>query len=208
MKTEKNIAAKISDEKIISDKMVLLFFSLLFSVFIMFMFLIPKYEQMKINNMGIELTSETLASKGDIVIKLASFNRTYRDINETEINKMYNLLPDSNNFEEHLANIDKLAKINGILIKNISFLEHKKEKKADADADKNNLKTIDVSLSVKSDFPSFMLFLDSLEKSIPIVNIKNMSIAKNEEEDKNNNLENIKIDENIEAEIGLSFYHL
>ena len=199
MKTEKNITAKISGKKIVSDKMVLLLLSLFFSALIMFLFLIPQYEQMKINNMEIELTNETLTSKGDIVIKLASFNRTYKDINETEINKMYNLLPDSNNFEEHLANIDKLAKINGILITDISFLEHKEQKKQSADTNKNNLKTADISFSIESDFPSFMSFLYSLEKSIPTVDIKDMSIAKNKKGDK---------DENIGAEIELSFYHL
>lgn len=208
MKTEKNITARINGKKIISDKMVLLFLSLFFSALIMFIFLVPQYEQMKIKEMEIELAKETLESKRDIVIKLASFNRTYKDINETEINKMYNLLPDNNNFEEHLASIDKIARINGILIKDISFSEHQKQKKQSANIDENSLKIANISLSVKSDFPNFISFLNSLEKSIPTVNIKDISIVKNKAENKDNNLENVKIDENIGAEIELSFYHL
>lgn len=208
MKTEKNIAERISNKKVISDKMILLFFSLLFSVFIMFTFLIPKYEQMKINEMEIELIERTLASKEEIFVKLASFNRTYKDISEKDINKMYNLLPDSNNFEEHLANIDRLAKINGILIKDISFLEDKKQKDSDANSHKNNLKITNVSFSLESKFPNFMSFLDSLEKSIPAVNVKNLSITKNEKNDGGNDPENARIDRSIEAEVSLSFYHL
>ena len=97
--TNKNIPAIPTErigEKRISNRMVLLFFSLSFSVAIMFIFLIPKYEETKIKEIEIELIQKTLESKRDIFIKITSFNRTYRDISETEINKMYNLLPDEN----------------------------------------------------------------------------------------------------------------
>ena len=170
----------------------------------MFMFLIPQYEQTKIKEMEIELIRKTLESKRDIFIKIASFNRTYKDVSEIEINKMYDLLPDNNNFEEHLANIDKLAKRNGILVKNISFSEHKKQ--GGLPVDKSDLEIAEISFSTESSFPNFMSFLDSLEKNIPLVNIDGISITKKDES--SDKSEGAIIDNNIEAETRLLFYHL
>lgn len=204
MRTDENIVVRRNKEKIVSDKMILLFFSLLFSITIMFIFLIPQYEQTKIKEMEIELIRKTLESKRDIFIKIASFDRTYKDMSETEINKMYDLLPDNNNFEEHLANINKLAKRNGILVKNISFSEH--EKQGSLAVNKSNLETAEISFSTESSFPNFMSFLSSLEKNIPLVNIDRISITKkNEGGDKS---EGVIIDNNIETEIRLLFYYL
>lgn len=204
MRTDENIVVRRNKEKIVSDKMILLFFSLLFSITIMFIFLIPQYEQTRIKEMETELIRKTLESKRDIFIKIASFDRTYKDMSETEINKMYDLLPDNNNFEEHLANIDKLAKRNGILIKNISFSEHKKQ--GGLAVNKSNLETAEISFSAESSFPNFMSFLSSLEKNIPLVNIDRISITKkNENGDKS---EGVIIDNNIETEIKLLFYYL
>lgn len=204
MRTDENIVVRRNKEKIVSDKMILLFFSLLFSITIMFIFLIPQYEQTRIKEMETELIRKTLESKRDIFIKIASFDRTYKDMSETEINKMYDLLPDNNNFEEHLANIDKLAKRNGILIKNISFSEH--EKQGGLTVNKSNLETAEISFSAESSFPNFMSFLSSLEKNIPLVNINRISITKkNESRDKS---EGVIIDNNIETETRLLFYYL
>jgi len=206
MKIEKNIPTEKIGEKRVPDRMILLLFSLSFSMIILFMFLIPQYEQMKIKEMEIELIKKTLESKREIFIKIASFNRDYRDISETEINKMYDLLPDENNFEEHLANIDKLAKLNGILVKDISFSEHKEQ--LGLGFNETNFKTANASFFIKSDFSNFMSFLNSLEKSIPTVNIKKMSITKDEKRGGNENSENTRINESIEVEIEMSFYYL
>jgi len=203
MRTDENIVAGRNEKKIVSNRMILLFFSLLFFVIIMFMFLIPQYEQTRIKEMEIELIRKTLESKRDIFIKITSFNRTYEDMSETEINKMYDLLPDNNNFEEHLANIDKLAKRNGILVKNISFSEHKKQ--GVLPVNKNDLEIAGISFSTESNFPNFMSFLDSLEKNIPLANIDELSITKKESGDES---EGAIIDNNIEAETKLLFYHL
>lgn len=200
MEIKKNIPTERIGEKRIPSRIILLLFSLSFSIAIMFLCLIPQYEQMQIKEMEIKLTQETLASKENIFTKIASFNRTYKDISETEINKMYNLLPDENNSEEHLANIDKLAKLNGILIKDISFSEHREQLGSNTNED--TFKTAHIFFSVRSDFPSFMSFLSSLEKSIPTASIKNISITKGETS------EDIEINEDIEAEIEMAFYHL
>ena len=204
MRIDEDIAMERNREKIVSGKMILLFFSLLFSVTIMFVFLVPQFEQTKIKEMEIELTNKTLESKRDTFIKIDSFNRTYKDISKTEINKMYDLLPDDNNFEEHLANIDKMAKRSGISIQNISFPERKTQ--AGSTVNKDNFKIAEISFSTKSNFLNFMSFLSSLEKNIPITNIESISIIKKDENDDDS--EDVMIDNNIETKTKLLFYHL
>ena len=202
-----NIGEIKSSQKTVSKGIVFLFVSLAISLIIFFVFSFPEYKKMKIMEFEIGLIKDNLISRENTNQKIKSFNEKYKNIKTKDIDKVRSLMSDQNNFEEHLANINNSAKANGILIDDFSITEL-----ANSDS---KFKIIEVDFFAKGAFSNFYLFLDSLEKNIPLLDLKKLKIEKNKtrimEITEEGTEEVVEIKESpliLEYDITLSFYYL
>ena len=202
-----NIGEIKSSQKTVSKGIVFLFVSLAISLIIFFVFSFPEYKKMKIMEFEIGLIKDNLISRENTNQKIKSFNEKYKNIKTKDIDKVRSLMSDQNNFEEHLANINNSAKANGILIDDFSITEL-----ANPDS---KFKIIEVDFFAKGAFSNFYLFLDSLEKNIPLLDLKKLKIEKNKtrimEIIEEGTEEVVEIKESpliLEYDITLSFYYL
>ena len=204
-KLENYKIAKIkSSQKIISKEAVFLVVSLIISLAVFFSLALPEYKKMKVAELEINLIKDNLKSRESTINKIENFNKKYKDIKNKDLDKASSLLSDRNNFEEHLSIIDNTAKTNGILIDNFSITESsnsisKSDDLSKEDSNTSKFKTVEISFSAKGSFSGFFLFLDSLEKSIPLVDFKELRIKKNETEEETVETEETEIVE-IEVE--------
>ncbi len=210
-----NIGEVKSSQKIVSKEMVFLFVSLAVSLIIFFVFSFPEYKKMKVMELEIGLIKDNINYRENTAKKIKNFNEKYKDVKTKDIDKISSLLSDRNNFEEHLANINNSARANGILIDDFLVAESTESDSV--------FKTVEVNFSAKGVFSNFFLFLDSLEKSIPLTDLNKLKIKKNEIEDEKivKTETETKIEEGMEEgieienvpivleyDITLSFYYL
>lgn len=190
--------------KKISAEITLLLGSLAVSLIIIFAFTAPAYKQMKITEAEIGLMEKNIASKIDISKKISDFNLTYKNLSERNLRKINSLLPQKNNFEEHLASIDYLASPYPITINDFSVIEQKDGKNTEAEnyfVKNDNLKIVKISFLAEGSFSSFMPFFNALEQNIPLINLNSLDITKKEDGGK------YKKDD-LAYEIEYQFYYL
>jgi len=187
-KLENYKIAKIkSSQKIISKEVIFLAVSLAVSLAVFFVFLLPEYKKMETVKFEKDLIKDNLKSREKTADKIEDFNKKYKDVEKKDLDKINNLLSDRNNFEEHLSYIDNFAKTNGILINDFTVTE---TSESDSDSESNNISNdilfemVEINFSAKGTFSNLVSFLDSLEKNIPLVNLKKLNIKKNETEGK------------------------
>ena len=109
-------------EKNISNKVAILFSMLILSVVVIFFLASPEFERMKLIKLEKEIVSDNLELKKDMINRIAKFNKTNKGLDDDDLKKIYNLLPDDSSLNKQMASIDKFATSggNGILIKNLS----------------------------------------------------------------------------------------
>jgi len=184
MDTDKDIHyydyADRKSERSVSNKIALLFLSLILSLIIIFTLVSSEYKQMKLMKLEEEIMKDNLKLRENMIDRIASFNKTNKDLDDEDLEKIYNLLPDNDNFEGHLANINNFAISNRILIKEFSISGDKGVKPNEPQKNErvSNLKKFQINFSLSGNFLDFMSFLDSVEKNIPLVDLKSLDIAK------------------------------
>jgi|GEM_PF-5612643 len=167
-------------ERSVSNKIALLFLSLILSLIIIFTLVSSEYKQMKLMKLEEEIMEDNLKLRENMISRIASFNKTNKDLDDEDLEKIYNLLPDDDNFEGHLANINNFAISNRILIKEFSVNSDKGAKPNEPQKNESvsNLKKFQINFSLSGNFLDFMSFLDSVEKNIPLVDLKSLNITK------------------------------
>ena len=202
-----NIGKIKFSQKVVLRGAIFLFVSLTVSLIIFFVFSFPEYKKMKTMELEIGLIKDNINSRESTVKKIKDFNEKYKDVKTKDVDKISSLLSDRNNFEEHLANINNSAKANGILIDDFLVAEFTESDSV--------FKTVEVKFSAKGAFSNFILFLGSLEKNIPLVDLNKLKIEKNKMEDRKiveiETEEGVKIEASpvtLKYDITLSFYYL
>ena len=214
MYTDEQIEVHRNPNKGIPMEIKLPFLSLAASLIIIFVFAVPKYKEVKMAEIQVGLIEKNIELKEDVVKKITNYNEINKDLRDEDIEKFSKLLPKENNIEEHLANIGNLAIINRVVIDDFSVQKSNKSAKMVVGGKTLNLNVVNAEFSSYGSFIDTMLFLDCLEKSIPLININKLEISEKEKDknDKNgeNNEEDKGADENVRmgSNINFSFYYL
>ena len=198
-------------KKSISSKIAILFSALIFSAIAVFLLVSPEFERMKLIKLEKEIVSDNLELKKDMIDRIARFNKTNKGLDDDDLEKIYNLLPDDSNLNRQMASINKFATSggNGILIKGFSASEAKNlvSNKSQNNKDVSDLKEAHFDLSLSGSFEEFMSFFDSIEKNIPLIDVESLNITRekikdeeNEEESGGKNM--------LDCEVVFSLYHL
>lgn len=177
----------------ILNKIVILFLSLVFSVAVIFILVSPEFKRMKLMKLEKETITGNLKLKRNMINRIVKFNKTNKDLDDNDLKKIYNLLPDDDNFIRQIASINKFAVSggNGILIKEFSASKAKSSVSNKLQNGKNvpDFKETSLNFSFSGSFMEFMSFFDHIEKNIPLIDVESLNItkekAKNENESKN-----------------------
>lgn len=194
----------------------LLLLSFVFSLILVFVFVVPKYRQMEISKEQIKLIQENIESKNSVLEKVKDYNEKNKTIREVDLKKFNSLLSERNNVEKYIADINKMANTSGSRVNIGKFsISNPRFVKSPVRNSSLDLRATDVSFSVLGDFDNLMSFLDSIEKNVPLMELSSLNIRKTKRENltesKIENKEGGKADAEIvfvEAAVVLSFYYL
>ncbi len=198
-------------EKNISSKMAILFSALILSMVIIFFLASPEFERMKLIKLEKEMVNDNLKLKNNLIDRIAKFNKTNKNLDDDDLKKIYNLLPDDSSLNKQMASVNKFATSggNGILIKDFSASEAKSSasNKSRNKGDVSDFKETHFDLSLSGSFEEFMSFFDSVEKNIPLMDIESLNIVrektKDEESEEESGGKNM-----LDCEVVFSLYHL
>jgi len=197
----------------------LLFAALVFSLVIIYVLVLPQYKQSKIVKEQIRLNQESIELKKTALMKIKSYNRINQKIEEKDLEKFQNLLQRKNNFESYLASINKIANTSESRV-SLSDFSTDEPKPAVFSKEENisGLQAVKIGFTAKGNFDNFMSFLNSLEKSVPLMELNSLSLSniteKDEAENEAENEGEIKSEEVIEtnifvkSNIEISFYYI
>ncbi len=197
----------------------LLLAALVFSLVMVYIFAAPQHKQAKIVKEQIRLNQKNIELKKSALEKIKNYNETIKEPEEKGLEKFKNLLQEKNNFESYLASINKIANTSESRV-GLSGFSISESKSADISFGKiSGLQMVEISFTAKGDFDSFMSFLNSLEKSAPLMNLSSLDISDITEKDDESKKEvetetEVKPEEIIETNIliesnvKMAFYYI
>lgn len=126
-----------------------------------------------------------LAMVANIQSKKDELLKQFSEIKDIDKNKVNTVLPTSLDFVKLISEIDSVAKSQGILIDRISLTElgsSSGDSVADA-APLKPYKSAVVGFSFVTSYDKFKVFLDTMERSMRILDIRTIKISPNEKSD-------------------------
>ncbi len=190
----------------IPKEIAFLVLTLIFSSGIMYYGVAPLYREAQISKMEVKLKNKSIESGKKALSELSKLAESSGQIDDSDAEKINNLVPSRNNYEDSLSLIVELAGNKNIYINDFSIKEQKVSPKTD---DAKKLKEGGISFSALGGFSNLTSFLQSLENAIPFMQEESISISSGAQnvEDKEDSME---IDNSpiLEAEISLKFYYL
>lgn len=190
----------------IPNEIAFLVLALIFSSGIMYYGVAPLYKEAQISKMEVELKNKNVESGKKMLSELSKLAKSSGQIDDNDAEKISNLAPSRNNYEDHLALIVELAGNKNIYINNFSI----KEQKASSETDgAKKLKEGGISFSALGGFSNLESFLQSLENAIPFIQEESISISRKKQDVKNEE-DSIGAGSSpiLESEISFKFYYL
>ena len=191
--------AKFNKKNFLSE---FLFLSILLvvSCAIMYYFVKPLCKEVKLAKLEISLKEKNIKSKELLLVGINDVSNNEK-VSEN-IEKIKNLIPSKNNYEDYLVYIVKLASSKNIVVNSFSIETGQSNSKTKTE--KLNEAEIDASFS--GGFLNFMSFLRDIENGIPFVQVESVSFSGGEEEDE---MEEKKDDLGLmlNQEVNLKFYY-
>lgn len=195
-------SAKRKSKKSISNKIAILVSSLIFSMVVIFLLVSPEFERMKLIELEREVIDGNLKLKNDMIDRVVEFNKTNKDLDDNDLKKIYNLLPENNDFDRQVASISKFAISGGSGISitgfSVSRVKESSSSKSQDDKEGLDLKRIHLDFSLSGDFGELVSLLDSVEENIPLIDVESMSIIR--EKVKEEDMGKYEIEIEIEGE--------
>jgi len=145
-------------------------FFLLLSTSMVFLFILPKRNSLSVLNL--ELSQKKL--------ELKNFEKYYQEISETleklkgyqeEISKINLAIPDDPSIPSIFHFLQTSASQSGLRLADISGLSSSKL------SDKSKLKSWTTTLKLEGDYQAFKNFLTTLEKSVRLIKVENISLS-------------------------------
>ncbi len=196
----------------------LLLAALVFSLVIIYILVAPQYKQAKIVKEQIRLNQANIELKKSALEKIKNHNEASKEPEEKDLEKFKNLLQEKNNFESYLASINKIANTSESRV-SLGDFSISESKPADfSEGNISGLQTVEISFTAKGDFENFMSFLNSLEKTVPLINLNSLdlrNITEKDDEVKNEvetetevKPEEVETNILIESNIKMAFYYI
>lgn len=205
-----------SDKMIISGKMTFAISSLVFSLVLFFIFIVPEYKNLKIMEIREKIEKDGLDNKNQILAKMKSFQRSLNDIDDADVEKIKMFLPSDDKLEFHLSNLDNMAAVHRLEISNLSVLyvtdsaNQSDGNNASGPSIKNGeLQGMIYSFRVKGAYVNVKAFLNSIESNIPVLKLESLAMSSFETPEMGAaSLDEIAKKDVVTAEISLRSYYV
>ncbi len=168
---------KLNKKNLFSEFLFLGIF-LLVSCIIMHCFVRPLCREVKFAKLEISLKEKNIESKELLLLGVNDAGNNNEKVNEN-VEKVNNLIPSKNNYENYLAHIVNLASARNIVVSNFSV----EGGRSDLKTKNKKLNESEIIFSSSGGFLNFISFLRDIENGIPFVQVESISIFGSEKED-------------------------
>lgn len=169
---------------------------ILMSISIFFFFIDPRYKEIQTIQAQITENNRTLEISKRLIAQRAQLEDAFKQISRLEKEDLEKLLPDTVDNVRLIIDIDTIANQAGIVIRDIDIKSQEQEVDAKARTsvvqtsvfegadsaikyvDTTKIGVISFSFSASARYETFLQFLDELEKSRRIVDIRNIEIKR------------------------------
>lgn len=165
-----------------SSSMIILLAAFFVSCAIMFYGVSSVNKETKIVKFTNEVKTEDIKSGKLLLSKILKINDRNKEVNSEEIEKIGELIPNRDNYEDYLIHITSLANSKNIKIDSFSITKDKKSKKEKEEEkeEKKIFNKVNISIEASGGFLNFMSFMRDIENGIPFIYEKSISISKSE----------------------------
>lgn len=179
---KKILSRKINNLLIDYFKWIIVFLVLVTLASGTFWIILPKYRQVR---KKIEAANESLKLEylklSAYLKNLNSLNDTYKSVSQGELGKIGILLPDRPDAEDLMAQIEALAKNNGLILTSLQVVPETRAAAADA-ADKTSenkqVKKIRITMNLSAiDYVALRNFLKVLESNLRLMDVKQLTFS-------------------------------
>ena len=175
-----------------SGEMIILFAAFLVSCAIMFYGTAPIHREAKIIKFVSETKTKDIEVGKSLLLKIIRINNENKGINNEEVKKVGELIPNRDNYEDYLTHIVSLANNKNIKINGFSIAEDK-----GSEEENGALNKMSIDISASGFFLNFMSFTRDIENGIPFICERSISISKSESDD----------NESLDYEMNIEFYY-
>ncbi len=175
-----------------SGEIIILFAASLVSCAIMFYGAAPIHREAKIIKFSNEVKIKDIKIGEALLSKIVIINNENKGINNEEVKKVGELIPNRDNYEDYLTHLVSLANNKNIKISSFSISEDKGSKE-----ENGALNKMGIDISASGFFLNFMSFTRDIENGIPFICERSISISKSESDDS----------ESLNYEMNIEFYY-
>lgn len=142
------------------------------AVGLFFSFTDPKYKDIKNIKAEVSNYDNALNNSKDLQKVRDALLVRYNNISSEDLKRLELLLPDTVDNIRLVLDIDTIASRYGIVIKNLKLNSSSESSKSEGfDPTVKEIKSVDLSFSVVSDYDTFVAFLRDLEESLRVIDI-------------------------------------
>ena len=145
----------------------------------------PYYKQVSVLRSDIDIYNAALSNSTNLQKTQDALLKAYSEISQADKDRLGNFLPSSVNNIQFILEIERIANLHNMPVKDIKFETLKK------DVDPNNSKIIvsevsadnkpygvfPIEFTTEGDYNSFLLFLKDLESNLRLVDVKSISFT-------------------------------
>jgi Tfp pilus assembly protein PilO len=157
---------------------------ILAAIGIVFGYVRPQYNgAIKEKREELKSYEETLTMAKELEAKVSSFKARIGALDKEDMAKLEKMLPDTVSNVNLVIDINTIAANSGLVIRDISLEESKPQEQGKTSAPASNnepYESIDLSFSVDATYSNFQNFLNSLERSLRLVDVVAVSFTPGE----------------------------
>lgn len=150
-------------------------FLILASVGIFVFYVNPVYQTIKTLQTDIAGYSKAFSKSNEVLKKRGELQEKYKQFRPGDLESVQKLLPDHVDNVQLILDINGIARDNNMLISKIQITEDKNNGTTDIGPNNKLYSSILVSFKTKATYSKFVAFIKSLEQSLRLVDITNLS---------------------------------
>ncbi|MFA6392702.1 MAG: hypothetical protein WCW54_01270 [Candidatus Paceibacterota bacterium] len=145
----------------------------------------PLYKKVGVLKADIALYNEALNNSTDLQKRQDSLLQDYNAIKQEDKDRLTNFLPNAVNNIQFILEVERIANLHNMPVKNIKFEAMKKNDTpvnanmivAEVAKDARPYGIFPIEFTTESDYATFVLFLKDLESNLRLVDIKSISFS-------------------------------
>lgn len=137
----------------------------------------PVLGEIKVLNNQINVFNNALSKSKELQSVRDDLVKKYNAVSQENLNKINKLVPSSVDSVRLIIEMDDVVKRHGLVLRDISAKEMTEDSKASFGKKKNPYEVVSINISAAGSYETLLSFIDDLEKSLRLVEIKELSFT-------------------------------